>query len=357
MSKTKGNTESRGFQSIPVVDISQLLNGDANQRQAVAEQIGQAAREVGFFQIINHGIIASTRDGLKQAAKEFFDRPVDYKMQHFIGLSSNHRGYVPQGEEAPDPKKKDLKEAFDVAMELPESDPDVGPHNPLLGPNPWPGISGFRERVEAYYDATYHVGRSLMAAFAVALDLPEDRFLRYVTKPPSQLRLIHYPYDPTVVDAEGIGAHTDYECFTLLLPTTPGLEVMNGDGDWIPVPFIEDALVVNIGDMLEIWTNGTYVATSHRVRKIPEERYSFPLFFACDYHTEVKPLPEFVARDGQAHYQPLKAGEHLFAQTVHTFQYLQKRLERGEISLPKGSLDAGSLGQHGRQKTAGRAAM
>ncbi len=352
MSDTQSQTRATGFQSIPVIDISRLLNGDEQQRQAVAQEIGAAARDVGFFQIVGHGITDEARASLIHAAEEFFALPVDEKMRYYIGLSNNHRGYVPQGEEAPDPQKRDLKEAFDLAMELPASDPDVGPDSPLLGPNPWPAVEGFRQRVEAYYDKTYQVGRALMGGFALALGLPEDRFLRYVNKPPSQLRLIHYPHDPDARDVQGIGAHTDYECFTLLLPTTEGLEVMNGDGEWISVPFIEGALVVNIGDMLEVWTNGTFIATSHRVRKVKQERYAFPLFFACDYHTVVEPLPEFVARDGEARYAPLKAGDHLFAQTVHTFQYLQQRLARDEISLPDGALDAGSLGQHGRQKEA-----
>ena len=144
------------------------------------------------------------------------------------------------------------------------------------------------------------VGHGLLWAFAVALGEDPDMFSRHATKTPSQLRLIHYPYNPAAEDAFGIGAHTDYECFTLLKPTAPGLEVLNGAGDWIDVPPVDGTFVVNIGDMLELWTNGAYVATSHRVREVEEERYSFPLFFNVDYHTEVKPLPQFASRDGNS---------------------------------------------------------
>ena len=97
-------------------------------------------------------------------------------------------------------------------------------------------------------------------------------------KPPSQLRLIHYPYNPTAGEAFGIGSHTDYECLTLLSSTAPGLEVLNSAGRWIDAPPLPGALVVNIGDMMEIWTNGEFVATSHRVRPVKEERYSVPCF-------------------------------------------------------------------------------
>ncbi|UYV17927.1 isopenicillin N synthase family oxygenase [Halomonas qaidamensis] len=350
MSPLPADPRLADFQTIPVIDIDPLLHGNTAARRAVANALGRAAREVGFFQMVGHGIDDSLRHGLITQAKRFFAQSTDAKMQRYIGHYHHHRGYVPPGEESPDPTKPDMKEAFDLAFELPANDPDVVAGTPLLGPNPWPALDGFRAPVAAYYDAVYQVGRALMGGFALALGLEEQQLLRHVTKPPSQLRLIHYPYNPDAQDAQGIGAHTDYECFTLLLPTAPGLEVMNGAGEWIDVPFREDALVVNIGDMLEIWSNGEFVATSHRVRKVKEERYSFPLFFACDYHTEVAPLPALVKRHGQANYASLKAGDHLYAQTIQTFRYLRERLAKGDITLPEGAREVGSLGQHGKHK-------
>ena len=341
------------FQEIPIIDIHPLLHGDEQARREVAAELGRAARDVGFFQMVGHGIDGSLREGLIHQAKRFFAQSEAIKMERYIGLYHHHRGYVPPGEESPDPAKPDMKEAFDLAFELPSDDPDVMAGTPLLGPNPWPDLDGFKEPVAAYYDAAYHVGRALMGGFAMALGLAPQQLLQHVNKPPSQLRMIHYPYNPNAEDAQGIGAHTDYECFTLLLPTAPGLEVMNGKGEWIDVPFKEGALIVNIGDMLEIWSNGEFVATSHRVRKVKEERYSFPLFFACDYHTVVEPLPELVARHGQARYSALKAGDHLFAQTIQTFRYLRERLAKGEIALPEGAREVGSLGQHGKHKAPG----
>jgi isopenicillin N synthase-like dioxygenase len=245
----------------------------------------------------------------------------------------------------------ELKEAFDTALDLPADDPDYLAGNPMLGPNTWPELPGFAEAVTAYYQAVLDVGHRLLCAFAVALGEDPDTFSKHATKTPSQLRLIHYPHNPDAVDGEGIGAHTDYECFTLLKPTAPGLEVMNGDGEWIDVPPVPGTFVVNIGDMLELWTNGAYVATSHRVRKVAEERYSFPLFFNVDYHTVVKPLPQFASRAGKQR-SALRAGEHLFAQTAQTFAYLRSRVESGELVLPDGSLQIGQFGQQALQKRA-----
>lgn len=336
------------FTSVPVVDISGLSSPDRIDRERVAAEIGAAASDVGFFYITGSGVDESLFERLLKAAKEFFALAVEEKMRSYIGLSRCHRGYVPVGEEGVESGMPDLKEAFDTALDLPSDDPDYLAGNPMLGPNAWPDLPGFAEAVTSYYTAVLEVGQRLLGAFAVALGEDPDVFSRHATKTPSQLRMVHYPYNPDAQDGQGIGAHTDYECFTLLKPTAPGLEVLNGAGEWIDVPPVDGAFVVNIGDMLELWTNGAFVATSHRVRKVVEERYSFPLFFNVDYHTEVKPLPQFVSA-GAPTRPALRAGEHLFAQTAQTFAYLRKRMERGELVLPAGSLATGQFGQQALQ--------
>jgi isopenicillin N synthase-like dioxygenase len=334
---------------VPIVDISGLHSPDWAERDFVAGELGEAASEVGFLYVSGAGVDDTLFERLLAATKEFFALPLEVKMRSYIGLSRCHRGYVPSGEEGLATGMPELKEAFDTALDLPADDPDYLAGNPMLGPNTWPELPGFAEAVTAYYQAVLDVGHRLLCAFAVALGEDPDTFSKHATKTPSQLRLIHYPHNPDAVDGEGIGAHTDYECFTLLKPTAPGLEVMNGDGEWIDVPPVPGTFVVNIGDMLELWTNGAYVATSHRVRKVAEERYSFPLFFNVDYHTVVKPLPQFASRAGKQR-SALRAGEHLFAQTAQTFAYLRSRVESGELVLPEGSLQIGQFGQQALQK-------
>lgn len=335
------------FTSVPTVDISGLRSSERAQRERVATEIGRAASEVGFFYVSGTGVDDELFDRMLAVTKEYFALPVEEKMRSYIGLSRCHRGYVPVGEEGVETGTPDLKEAFDTALDLPPDDPDYVAGNPMLGPNTWPDLPGFAEAVTAYYDAVLAVGHRLLWAFAVALGEDPDVFSRHATKTPSQLRLVHYPYNPDAEDGHGIGAHTDYECFTLLKPTAPGLEVLNGAGEWIDVSPVDGTFVVNIGDMLELWTDGAFVATSHRVRKVVEERYSFPLFFNVDYQTEVKPLPQFAA-DGATRRPALRAGEHLFAQTAQTFAYLRNRIDSGELVLPDGSLTTGQFGQQAR---------
>jgi isopenicillin N synthase-like dioxygenase len=302
---------------------------------------------VGFLYVSGHGVPQRLFDDLLEATKQFFDLSMERKMDVYIGKSRNHRGYVPIGEEVFYGGTTDHKEAFDLSMHLPD-DPEYLAGNPLLGPNQWPDLPGFAEAVDTYYRATFEFGRVLLRGFAQAMGEHANAFDGWIRKPPSQLRLVHYPPNPSAEDALGIGAHTDYECFTLLYPTAPGLEVLNGAGEWIDAPPIPGTYIINIGDMMELLTNGQFVATTHRVRKVKQERYSFPLFFSFDYQTQVAPLPRFVDATRPVR-TSLVAGEHLFAQTAQSFRYLKERVARGEIRLPNDAVPLSSFGQEARQ--------
>lgn len=328
------------FDRIPMVDISGLSSPDPAIRRAVADEMGAAAREVGFLYVSGHGLDEALFTDLLAAAQAFFAQPIDRKMASYIGQSVNHSGYVPEGEEVFPGGAIDRKEAYDLNLDLPEA----GAETPMLGPNLWPDQAGFREAASAYYSAVSELAKRLFRGFALALDLPEDHFEPYRRRPPSQLRMIHYPFDPTVQDRDGIGAHTDYEFFTILRGTAPGLEVLNGAGQWIDAPPVPGAYVINIGDMLEAWTNGTFTATTHRVRKVAQERYSFPFFATCDYETVVEPDPRLVSSERPARYGRLISGAHLFAQTARTFGYLKARRARGELVLPEDEARFGRLG-------------
>ncbi|MDO8412121.1 MAG: 2-oxoglutarate and iron-dependent oxygenase domain-containing protein [Phenylobacterium sp.] len=319
------------FDSIPVIDIAGLSSADVAVRRAVADQMGAAAREVGFLYVSGHGLDERLFENVLAAAKAFFAQPMDAKMASYIGRSENHSGYVPEGEEVFPGGTIDRKEAYDLNLDLPGAAAEA----PMLGANLWPAQPGFREAASAYYAAVSELAQRLFRGFALALDLPEDHFEPHRQRPPSQLRMIHYPYDPAAEDREGIGAHTDYEFFTVLRGTAPGLEVRNGAGQWIDAPPRPGCYVINIGDMLEAWTNGVFTATSHRVRKVAEERYSFPFFATCDFDTVVEPDPRFISAERPAQYGRLVSGEHLFAQTARTFAYLKARRAQGQLVLPE----------------------
>jgi isopenicillin N synthase-like dioxygenase len=210
------------FTELPVVDISGLSSDDPHAVQETADNLGRAAREVGFCYVSGHGIPQSTFSGVVDAAARFFALPAEEKMKVYIGLSRNHRGYVPEGEEVFATGSKDRKKAFDLSIDLPSDDPDYVAGNPLLGPNQWPEMANFREPVTTYYDSVFGLGRVLMGGFAMALGEVPTFFDRYLTKPPSQLRLIHYPFNPAAGEAIGIGSHTTMSASRCSIPPRPG---------------------------------------------------------------------------------------------------------------------------------------
>lgn len=334
------------FQSLPLVDVSALVRADPEGVEETVEALRRAASEVGFLYVTGHGISPERIAALESVARAFFALPEAAKLEYYIGRSPNHRGYVPPGEEVFYSQTKDSKEAFDLSRHLPDA--DYGAASRLLGPNVWPReVPAFRAAVSAYYDEVFELGRVLLGGFARALQLPGGYFDAFLHEPPSQLRLIHYGPSEPGTDAMGIGAHTDYECLTILHATAPGLQVMNGAGEWVAAPPVPGALVVNIGDLLEVWSNGVFVSTSHRVLPVAAARYSFPLFFTVDYATRVEPLPHLCAEG--ARYSPLISGDHLLAQTMQSFRYLIGLRERGLLELPPGAHQLSSFGRERRR--------
>jgi isopenicillin N synthase-like dioxygenase len=340
-----GSRSVDAFSRLPVVDVSAFYGTDELRIRATVAALGRAASEVGFLYVTQHGVAPELLIGLERAAQAFFALPPAVKLEYYIGRSKNHRGYVPPGEEVFYGQTRDTKEAFDLSRELPEA--DYGAASRFLGPNVWPReLPELEGAVMRYYESVFALGRKLLCAFGQALELPAGYFDRYLTRPPSQLRLIHYEPAEPGEGTMGIGAHTDYECLTLLHATAPGLEVMNGAGEWVAAPPLAGAFVVNIGDLLEVWSNGLFVSTSHRVLPVSAPRYSFPLFFTVDYETRVEPLPQ-LCRDGVRH-APLVAGEHLLAQTMQSFRYFAELQAGGAVSLPPGSRGLSSFGRERR---------
>jgi isopenicillin N synthase-like dioxygenase len=167
--------------------------------------------------------------------------------------------------------------------------------------NVWPAesaLSGFKQDIAEYYGQVLQLARHLFRLFALSLELPEHHFDEMMTHPGGISRLLYYPpskdpkpLDPNEADKEvGLGSHTDYECFTLLLSsTTHGLEILTPENVWTPAAAAKGAFIVNVADFLMRWTNGVYKSTIHRVvNRTTDERYSVPFFFSINYDQQVE---------------------------------------------------------------------
>jgi len=306
--------------TLPVIDMSQE---DAHW------QIGAAARDIGFFYIINHGVPEALIADVYARAQEFFALPAARKAEIAIEQSACHRGYFVVGGENLDPEKQkagDLKEGIKIGRDLPLTHPRVVAGVPLHGPNLWPaGLPGWRETMQTYYDAMEALGRRMMQAFALALDLEPDFFDQYLGEPMTTLGPLHYPPQTgRITEAQiGAGAHTDYGCVTLLAQDeTGGLQVRAKDGSWIEAPPVAGSFVVNIGDMMERWTNGVFTSTLHRVVNVSgRERFSLPFFFDPDYEAELVCLETCLAPGESPKFPPTTAGQHLLDKINASFTY------------------------------------
>lgn len=330
--------------AIPVVDLSK--NGD----EAVAD-LKTACEKYGFFYLEGHGLVEETRESVYDQARKFFALPYDEKAKVHAAKNPHNRGWNPMGEETLDVKKQtegDTKEGYYIGRE-------IGPEHklsgvPLHGPNVWPDdekLPGWKGTMEAYFEHMEALGHRLLKLIAKSLELETNYFDDKFNEPLILLRLLHYSATKSCVNAEGkgvyaCGAHTDYGMLTLLsTDSVPGLQIQTKSGEWIDVPPRKDALIVNLGDMLERWTNGRYRSTLHRVLNLTgQERYSIPFFFEPNFHTVVECFPSCCSESNPAKYPPKKYGQHILDKYAETHaEFKHDAQQEGRPKSPQKTAD------------------
>jgi isopenicillin N synthase-like dioxygenase len=313
----------RGAEAVlDVIDLADLGSGDAGAVSRVAAEIGRACRDVGFFYIRNHGVPDTLRSRMFACAEAFFASPKVDKDEIAISRSRHNRGYVGIATESLNLLHTDLKEAFNIGLELSASDPEVLAGKPFRGVNLWPHTPGFRDAALAYFDALWRLGLDLHVAIATDLHLAPNYFADKFDRPMATLRLLHYPpRAPDQGDLPGAGEHTDYGSVTILLTDdVGGLEVRRRDGAWIKAPPIPGTFVCNIGDCLMRWSNDTYVSTPHRVTSPPgRDRYSIAFFFDPNPDALIECLPGCNGAGKAAKYAPILAADYLTQRLVATY--------------------------------------
>lgn len=303
--------------TVPVLDFSLMSSSRSEDRLAFGRALRQACTEVGFFYLKNHGVPDTVISRAVSSMREFFALPREEKMKIHYQASPNHRGFVATGEIKSDRELRggDMHEAVELAHDLPADDPDYLSGNRFYGPNNWPEQpASFRWAMGTYFDTQLEFGKRMLRGFALALELDEHFFDALYTKPMSRLRACYYPPQDPDWDIRnlGIGAHRDFEIFTTVWADRAGLQALGVDGDWVDIPPVEGTFVINIGDLMQRWSNDVFLSRPHRVVNLStSERYSLAQFFGVDYHVAMDSFPSFKLNGGTARYPVISCGAHI----------------------------------------------
>ena len=301
---------------IPTLDLSHFTHGTPEQRTAFVQDLGAAYRSIGFAAISGHGVDPRVIEGMYSEAEAFFALPTETKLQHEHPEHNRQRGYVSFGtEHAKDSNAADLKEFWQVGQtHIPEgADMDNYPPNADVAERP-----ALAPQADALYKSLEDVGRQMLRAIALHLELDEAYFEQYVPGGNSILRLIHYPPITSEPDSSvRAGQHEDINLITLLVgASADGLEVMDKEGAWTAVKALPEHLVVNVGDMLQRLTNHELKSTTHRVVNPPKElwgqpRFSMPFFCHPVPSMSLAALPQCVVEGSSPKDPATTAGEYL----------------------------------------------
>lgn len=292
-----------GAGTIPTLDLGQLDAG-GTERQSFLQGLRSAARNVGFFYLIGHGIDDDFAGVVLSLSRRFFALPTEEKLAIEMVNSPHFRGYNRAGYEHTR-GKPDWREQLDVGPEksAPPFDRSAPAWTRLQGPNQWPSaLPELKTVLLAYQDKATTLAIRVLRAFAAALDQPEDAFAPIYSPAPHQLlKLIRYPGRPSDEGDQGVGAHKDSGFVSILLQDEEaGLQVEGKDG-WIDAPPIPGTFVVNIGEILEMASNGYLRANVHRVVSphLGVDRYSVAFFLGArlDATVPVLPLPPHLAAE------------------------------------------------------------
>jgi isopenicillin N synthase-like dioxygenase len=309
--------------AIPVIAVAPLVRGSAEEAQAVAKALGQACRDVGFFYISGHGVPTALMERVFETSAAFFTGPASVREAVSFSGPGGNRGYIRLGGETLDPgKPPDVKEAFNIGLELPPDDPEMLARAPFRAANLWPDMPGFRDTMLDYFNRVWRLGRDLHRGFALDLGLAPDYFESRLDRPNATLRLLHYPQSTTPPSEGqlGAGVHTDYGNVTLLATDeVGGLMVQDRSGRWLDAPVIANTFVCNIGDCLMRWSNDVYVSTPHKVVNPGKDRYSVAFFLDPNPDAVVACLPTCVSADRPAKYAPITSAEFLRSRLEPTY--------------------------------------
>ncbi|KAI3842722.1 hypothetical protein MKW98_015389 [Papaver atlanticum] len=272
--------DSSAKNNIPVIDLESLLYGESDSANSELENLHSACQHWGFFQLVNHGISSLVIEKLKSEIRNLFELPLEEKKMIWQG-PGNMEGFG-QHFVVSDDQKLDWSDMFFItALPINMRKPQLFAGIPLL----------LREALEAYSLGIKNLTMSLLGKMAKALKMDSDEMEGLFNDCSQRMRINYYPPCPKSQQVLGLSPHSDAAALTIVLQLneTEGLQIRN-DGKWVSVKAIPGALVVNIGDMIEILSNGAYPSIEHRVMVNPTiERLSIATFHSINSDAEFGP--------------------------------------------------------------------
>ncbi|KAH9656317.1 Fe2OG dioxygenase domain-containing protein [Citrus sinensis] len=318
-------TEDEG---IPLIDLSPLSSpNDANTKHIddLVAEIGNACKTWGFFQVINHGVPLEKRQKVEDAMRKFFAQPLEEKRK----VRKDEKKAVGYYDNEHTKNVRDWKEVFDFVADkrilMAASHEPEDKEVPETF-NQWPDYPPeLRESCEEYAREVEKLAYKLMELIALSLGLPARRFSSFFEDPTRSVRLNHYPPCPGPHLALGVGRHKDPGALTILAQDdVGGLEVKRkSDGEWVRIKPTPGAYIINVGDILQVWSNDVYESVEHRVTVNSEkERFSIPFFFSPPHYTMVRPLDELTNEQNPAKYRAYNLGKFLATRRQSNFKKL-----------------------------------
>ena len=283
---------------LPSIDIN-ALTFTSNSKHMASSKLIEAFEDIGFAVVVGHGIGVERLLEMRDLLIRVFD--VSDSIKENLTISrDDYRGYIPLGFFSPNEKnartvtEPDAYEGFKLHWECPENNP-VRDECALYGSNKWvKQVDKMSQIVLSYWNDCDRLASTLFRQMAMALDLEQNVFLDFFQEPLTNMTLLHYPVSVSKSRISGIHPHKDISAITILHPDPAGgLEIRTREAEWIEIFCPPEALLVNIGDLMEVWSGGRFISTPHRVfNRGQESRYSAPYFSVPRHSTLVKPLVE-----------------------------------------------------------------
>lgn len=320
--------------SVPIIDIGPFLASDPAGKAAVVKAVGDACEDIGFLILTGHGVPQDLIKRMYDVSRRFFDLPIEEKLK--ARGDNPGKGYTGIGDEglAASLDKQtpvDLKEALAIGRVDTTTDPYFNTPEAafFFSPNIWPARPPELQQVwTEYFREMQRLAADIMRIFALALQLPENYFADKIDRAIDKMRAINYPDQPHEPKPGQLraGEHSDYGTLTILrIEDAPGgLQVKHRSGQWIDINSVPGAYIINIGDLMQYWTNDRWVSTLHRVANPPRDaalgsrRQSLVFFQQPNYDAAIECLPTCRAPGQPAKYRPITSGDHFKTKFLKT---------------------------------------